>query len=51
MSWKDKLRDLPADKRDEFEERAAIREILGGQSRTSAEFEAFRDIIREVRRA
>ena len=43
--------DLPADWRIDWEERAAIREYDGGQSREHAEAEALREIIAQMRRA
>jgi len=43
--------DLPSDWRIEFEERAAIREYDGGQSRERAEADALREIIARMQDA
>lgn len=43
MSWRKDIDRWPAAHRDAFEERAAIREVMAGEPRARAEFEAYRD--------
>lgn len=43
--------ELPSDWREEFEERAAIREYDGGQCRAGADRDAFQEITARVRAA
>lgn len=43
--------DLTYDWREEYEERAAIREFDGGQQREYAETDAFHEILQRMRRA
>lgn len=51
MSFKDEILRWPRDRQMEWHERAAIKEYDAGMSRAKAEYEAWREIKREMEQA